>query len=158
MGDDGHALSARDPGDRVFQAGPAVRHIAWFAFSEVFSKHLGRVAARAAFNQKARKVRARNQLRVADKLQRALVSTGDTDLGQPIGHFHGALLAATAGVAQPLHDVRVVRIKAQAHDVNSFSGKRHRNFGACEEMQAIGFGCCCGAVQAANLIVVCQGP
>ena len=74
-----HAASLCNPAHRVAQRCPAVRHKAGFAFNQVFAKHLAGVFAGFGFDQKARKVRARNQRRVADILQRAFISAVDSD-------------------------------------------------------------------------------
>ena len=76
-----HAAGLGDPGHGIFQAGPAVRHVAGFAFNQVLAKHLLGVLADATVHQKAGKVGARDQLMVARKLQGAFKGPGDADLG-----------------------------------------------------------------------------
>jgi hypothetical protein len=58
VGNDGDATGFGDPLHRFLQPRPAVRHIAGFAFGQVFAKHLGCVAAHARFDQVAGKVGA----------------------------------------------------------------------------------------------------
>ena len=158
VGNHGDATCIGDPLHRVLQAGPAVRHVAWFAFGEVFAEHFRRVAADTRVHQVPRKVGPRNQFGVAHITQSALVGIQDADLGQTIRHFLCAFAAATAGAAQTFGQRGVVSIEAQAHDVHGLVGKGDRNFCPCQEGQALSPGCCQGASQTRYLVVVGQCP
>ena len=158
VGDDGHAACVADPAHRVAQAGPAVRHEAGLAFGEEATEHFARVPAHPLLDQKARKVRARDQLRVAHVAQRALVGTGNAHLGQLGCHFLGAFAAPAAGLAQALHQAFVAGVKAQAHDVYRGVGKGDRDLCTCQKSQALRLGGSGGTLQAAHLVVVRQGP
>ena len=73
MGDDRDAAGIADPGHRVLQRRPAVRHEARLAFDQEAAEHLLRVGADAALDQVAREVGARDEVGVADVAQRAFV-------------------------------------------------------------------------------------
>ena len=55
---------------------------------------------------------------VAGKFERTFIGTQDADLGQSIGHFHGALAATTPGLPEPQFELGVVGIKTQADDMD----------------------------------------
>ena len=135
-----------------------MRYIAGFTFGEVLAKDIGCFAAYAGLHQKSGKVRARNQLGVADELQRPFVGPFDAYLGQALRHFHGALFAAASRVAQTLLHVCIVGIKAQAHNVHGFAGKGDRDLGAGEVIQPLRPGGGGSPLLAADLVMVSQCP
>jgi hypothetical protein len=102
-----------------------VRHKAGLAFGQEAAEHLIRVSAHTRFNQKAGKVRARNQLGVACVLQRTLERPVYADRSELIAHFPCALVAPTSCSGQTLYQGGVVRVKTQTHDVDGDVGKRH---------------------------------
>ena len=59
---------------------------------------------------------------------------------------------------QALRQSGIVSVKAQADDVNGFTGKGDRNLGAGEVRHALCLGGCHRTVLAANFIVVSQRP
>ena len=73
-----------------------MRHEAGLAFDEEAAEHVLRAGADAALDQEAREVGARDEVGVADELQRAFVGAVDADLGQLVGHLVRARLAAAA--------------------------------------------------------------
>ena len=158
VGYDGHAACASDPSDRVFERGPAVFHIAGFAFGQVFAKHLGGFFADAGFHQIAGKVGAGDEVGVACVGQRAFKGTLDTDTLQVFGHVQGPLSAPAAGLLQACGQRRVVRVKAQSDDVHGLVQKSHRNFDAGQVAHAASLGCGCCARLAADFVVVGQCP
>ena len=141
-----------------FKRGPFVRHKARLAFGQKLAKDFVGLFAHTTLHQKAGKVGAGNQFRVAHKFQGAFKSSLDADFGQAIRHFHGPLGAPTAGLAQPLHQFRVVRVKPQADDVDGLANEGDRNLGARQVLHALGFGRGGGAVLAAHFVVVGQRP
>jgi hypothetical protein len=158
VGDHRHAAGACDPADRLAEPGPAVRHEAGLAVGEKAAEDFVGVVAMAGFDEEARKVRARNQLRVADILQRAFVGTLDAHLRQPRGHVARALLAATARARQALAQFGVLLIETQADDVHRFAGEADRDFGAGEVGHAVRMRRGAGALLAADLVVIGQRP
>jgi hypothetical protein len=112
----------------------------------------------ALLDQKACEVGARDQLGIADELERSFIGPVNADLGQPLGHFLRALAAAAARVVEALRHCGVVRIEAQADDVHRLAGKGHRDLGAGQVANPIGArrgGC---AVLAAHLVVIGERP
>jgi hypothetical protein len=156
--DDRQAAGVADPGDRIAQGGPAMRHEAGLALGQEFAEHLAGVLAHAGFDQETGKVGAGDQLRVPDEPERSLVGVADAHLGQPVGHFLGPLAAPATGARQALAQSGMVCIESQAHDVHRLSGKAHRDFGAGEVFHAFGLGRSHRAVLSADLIVVGQRP
>src|SRR5450830_66870 len=71
----GNTIGTTNPVDRFGQCGPAMRHVAWLAFAQIFAEHFLSVNAIAGFDQKTCKMRARYQIRIADMLERSLKGT-----------------------------------------------------------------------------------
>ena len=68
------------------------------------------------------------------------------------------LPAPAARLRQTCFELRVVRVKPQADDVNGMTGKGDGNLGAGEVLQTLRFSGSGGTVLAADLVVVSQCP
>ena len=158
MRNDGHSFGVGDPAYSVPERGPAVRYVAWFAFGQVLAKNFIGFAAHTTFDQKTRKVSARNQLGISHKLQCALKCALDTDFGQAVRHFHRTLLASASGGLQALQHGSIVSIKTQANNMNRFACKSHRNLGACQILQPMCLGRSSCPLLPTGFIVICQSP
>src|SRR5699024_2530459 len=87
MGDDGDAAGTLDPAHGLVERGPAVRHVAGFAFAEVFAEDLGGAGAAAGLDDVAGEVGARQQIGVADVFQGALIGVKNAGLFQLGGNL-----------------------------------------------------------------------
>src|SRR3569623_1644700 len=108
MSNDGNAAGAAYPSDRLFETGPAMRHVAGLALNQVIGKHFMHIGADAALDQEAGEMRARNQVRVGDELQRALISAGNADgiqLRRHVARTHFARFLIERGVCADVHEV-----------------------------------------------------
>ena len=110
------------------------------------------------FQPKSAQSGARDQLWVADKLQRAFVGPPDADFCQPSSHVHGALLAAAARGVQSVHHGGMGSVKAKADNVHRLAGKGHGHLGTRQKSNSIGFGGSSSALNAADFVVVGQCP
>ena len=135
-----------------------MRHEAGLAVGQVLAEDLRGVAAGADLDDVAREVGARDQVRVADIFQRALEGAVNADPGQLGGHLAGAALAPAAGRLQAAAQSGVVLVEAQADDVHRLVGEGHRDLHAAQEGHACGVGGGAGAGDAADLVMVGQGP
>ena len=134
-----------------------VGHVAGFAVDEVFAKDLVRVAAHAAFHEKARKVRAREQIGIAGVAQGAFVCALDAGFFQPGGHFFGARAAPAPVGRQAARQGRLlIQIEAQADDVHGIARVADGNFHPGEVAQAVAAGGLARAGLGADFVVVGQ--
>jgi len=157
VGDHGHAPGLGDPAHGIAQARPAVRHVAGLAFGEIAAKDFACFAGKAALDDVARKVRARDEFQVAGVLQRTFQRTVDAHAGQAVRHLLCALHSTGAHARQPRMQARRGFIDAEAENVHGVMGKGDRDFDARHKRQVgtLGRRACCG--QAADFIVVGQG-
>jgi hypothetical protein len=135
-----------------------MRHEAGPAFDQEAAEDLGRVAADAGLDQVAGEVGARDQVGVADVLQRAFVRAVDADLGQLGGHLAGPLLATAARRCEAEAQRLVVGVEAETHDVHRDPGEGDRDLGTGEVRQAEVAGRGARSLLAAELVVVGEGP
>jgi hypothetical protein len=101
---------------------------------------------------------ARNQRGIAGVFERAFVGSLDAHLGQLSGHFLGPDVAPAACLHEAAQHFGIVRIEAQADDVNGFVGESDLDFGPGEVLDAMGLGRRGRAVLAADFIMVGQRP
>ena len=105
----------------------------------------------------AREVRTRDQRRVADVLERALVGAVDADLVELRRHAHGARIAAAAHMGEAVDQRLEGRIEAEGDDMHRLVvAPGHRNLRAVEELHAQGVGLGARLNQPADLVVVGQ--
>ncbi len=103
-------------------------------------------------------MRARDQVGVADVLQRTLEAAGDAGLRQAVGHLERALAPAAARGGQAGLQRRIVGIEAQADDVHGDADEADRDLGAGEVGQAQRQRGVARALLAADLVVVGERP
>jgi len=142
----------------VAQGGPAVRHVARVAFGEKAAEDLAGVAAHPGLHQVPGEVRARDQLGVAHIAQCAFVGAPDAHLGQLARDLLRPLAASAARGRQALGQLRIVGVEPQADDMYRGVGKGDGDLHPSQVVHAQGVGGGHGAVLAADLVVVGQGP
>ena len=103
-------------------------------------------------------MRARNQLGVADELQRPFVRAFDADLREALSHLERALAAAAARGCEAGLQRLVVGVETESDDVHGRAREGHRNFGAVEVGQRERQGGVARTLLAAHLIVIGQRP
>ena len=161
MRDHGHAAGAGDPLHGVPQRRPAVRHVARACLRSGSLRNTSLVSLQTpALHQEAGEVRARDQLGVADVLQRAFVGARDAHRGQLLRPSPRARSRARRAFRiRPRSMRRVVGDRSPGPTMCTVSaGEGHRDFGAGEVLHAVRPGRRGGALLAADLVVVGQRP
>ena len=80
-------------------------------------------------------MRACDQLGVAGVLERAVEGAAQAHLGQTVGHLAGALATAAARGGQPVAQLGIVGVEAQADDMHGDAGKADRDLAAAQVVQ-----------------------
>jgi hypothetical protein len=136
MSQHGSAARADDPADGLGKPRPPMRDVAGLAAHQVSLEHLLDVTAGADLHEIPRKVTARDQLRIADVLERALVRAGNAATGQSVGHLASPGFPASADTRQSCDQVCILRIDAQSDHVDRLVRPAHGDLHARDEAQA----------------------
>src|SRR3569623_1820531 len=104
----GNAAGAAYPSDRLFETGPAMRHVAGLALNQVIGKHFMHIGADAALDQEAGEMRARDMAAQLDAIgisgayEGALQFVANPNL---ISRTHFARFLIERGVCADVHEV-----------------------------------------------------
>ncbi len=157
MRDDGHAAARADPPHRVAEGRPAVLHVSGLAFGQIALENAFHVPGVTAFHEEAREMRAADDFRIADVVERALQAAVHAGLLQRIADSLGPPDAGRAHPFQSGAEVGAVRVDVQANHVKRCILPAHRDFDAIDEAHASGTRLGARRCQPSGIVVVRQG-